>query len=930
MTQKNISIYNETYKILILVFTGEKNMAIPLLRTKFYIPPPQPGLVHRPRLTQLINENLNRKLTLISAPAGFGKTTLLSEWILTSPRRVAWLSLESADNDPARFWSYIMAALEMLQENLVKDSLAFLQTQARLTELAQTESFITVLLNDLSAFPDQFALALDDYHRINNQVIHDGIAFLINHLPPGMHLIITCRADPPLPLASLRAHGQMIELRAVDLRFATDEIDAFLNQITKLSLPADQIAALESRTEGWIAGLQLAAISLQKRQDAAEFIESFTGSHRFILDYLVDEVLNCQPEDVQSFLLDTSILERFTGPLCDALTGRNDGQERLRQLEQANLFIIPLDDERRWYRYHSLFADLLRSRLQELKPDQLPVLHRRACDWFEREGLLPEAIHHAVVMEDFERAAQLIEKATEMLRQRGEIATLTRWMNALPAEIRRSHPSLCLAYARALVDTAQNISIETLVDDAEAGLEVDQFLDDLSSASLRGQMAAMRAYLAMIQHRYGEAIQLSHLARKLLGDNETRWRSFVNLILAGAYRFTDDWAAAGPVYLEASELSQSAGDRVNALTALSMWGEVLEAQGHLHQSVEQFERVLQLAQAYEISNAPVTGYALVGLGRVWYEWNDLQASINFVQDGIQRSKKGDIKDILLRGQLALARIQQAQHDMEGTWVALENAQLAAKQMGVPEIKDWVDAFWAQTWLAQGESERAIGWALKYSGDLYDQVFPSIAIALARVRLAQGKPEEALGLLEHALQSAQAVGRLGNAVQILVVKAIVQHVLGELENSLATLSSALALAEPEGYLRVFLDEGEPMRLLIADFKAMTKTQIDRMVSTNREISIDYLNKILAAFPDSSSSPFRESIVDDLQSSIPDPLSERELEVLHLMAAGLSNRDIARRDVVSINTVKTQVKSIYGKLGAHTRADALMTARRLGLL
>jgi LuxR family maltose regulon positive regulatory protein len=907
-----------------LYFIGEKNMAIPLLWTKLYIPPPQPGLVRRPRLTQLINENLNRKLTLISAPAGFGKTTLISEWILTSPRRVTWLSIEGADNDPARFWSYFMAALQMLQENLIKDSRAFLQEQAQPTGLAQIETFITVLLNELSVFPDEFALVLDDYHQINNQAIHDGMAFLINHLPPGMHIIITCRADPPLPLASLRARGQMTELRAVDLRFATDEIAAFLNQIKQLDLPVDQIAALESRTEGWIAGLQLAAISLQKRQDATEFIESFTGSHRFILDYLVDEVLSCQPEDVQSFLLDTSILERFTGPLCDSLTGRNDGQERLKQLEQANLFIIPLDDERRWYRYHSLFADLLRSRLQELKPDQLPVLHRRACDWLERENFLPEAIHHAVIIDDFERAAQLIEKATEMQRQRGEIATLTCWMDALPGDVRRSHPSLCLAYARALVDTAQNDSIGTLLDEAEAGLEMQRFARYPSSTSLKGQIAALRAYLAMIQHRYGEAIELARVARELLDEEEVRWRSFAALILAGAYRFTNDWASAGQIYQEASDLSQSAGDNVNALTALSMWGEVLEAQGHLRQSAEQFERVLHLAQEYAIPNAPVTGYALVGLGRVWYEWDDLQAALRFVKDGIQRSQKGGFKDILLRGYIAQARIQQAQHDFEGTWDALENAELAAKQMGGAEIKDWVDAFRAQTWLARGESEAAIGWASKYSGDLYDQVFPSIAIALARVRLAQGKPEEALGLLEHALQSAQVVGRLGNAVQILVIKALVQSVLGEQENSLATLSRALAFAEPEGYLRVFVDEGEPMRLLVAGFKSMIENQ------TDQEISIDYLNKLLSAFQIPSFQSFRKSTFDNRQSSLPDPLSERELEVLHLMAAGLSNRDIARRDVVSINTVKTQVKSIYGKLGAHTRADALMAARRLGLI
>ena len=365
-----------------------------------------------------------------------------------------------------------MAALQMLQENLVKDAQAFLYAEGQQKNLAQLESFLTILLNDISVFSEEFALVLDDYQHINNQVIYEGLIFVIDHLPPNMHVIITCRADPPLPLARLRARSQMIELRAEELRFTSEEIMTFLNQTMKLNLSVDQIAALEARTEGWIAGLQLAAISMQKREDTTGFIESFTGSHRFILDYLVDEVLNCQPEDAQSFLLETSILERFTGPLCNAVTGKNDGQGMLEQLEQANLFIIPLDNERRWYRYHHLFADLLHSRLQELKPDQVQVLHQRACEWFEHEGLLAEAVNHALIVNEFERAAQLIEKAAEMQRQAGEITTLTGWMNALPGSIRRSHPALSLAYARALVDTAQNKAIEPLIDDAEAGLGV--------------------------------------------------------------------------------------------------------------------------------------------------------------------------------------------------------------------------------------------------------------------------------------------------------------------------------------------------------------------------------------------------------------------------------------------------------------------------
>ncbi len=484
-----------------------------------------------------------------------------------------------------------MAALQTLQENLVQDAQAFLRAEGPQTGLAQIESFSTILLNDISAYPDEIALVLDDYHHINNQAVNGGITFLIDHLPPRMHLMITCRADPPLPVARLRARGQMIELRAADLRFTSEEIMTFLNQSMKLNLTLDQIAALEARTEGWIAGLQLAAISMQKRGDTTEFIESFTGSHRFILDYLVDEVLSCQPEDVQSFLLNTSILERFTGSLCDSVTGQEDGQEVLSQLERANLFIIPLDNERRWYRYHPLFADLLRSRLQESKPDLVPTLHRRACDWYERQDLLPEAIKHAITMGDFERTAKLIERSAEAQRQQGEIATLTGWMNALPSGIRRSHPALCIAYARALADTAQHKAIEALLEDAQVGLETIQPVDDPMGRFLRGQMAALAAHIEITRNHFDQAIELSERARQLLAADDMLWRSFVALNLAGAYRFTSDWTAASQTYLEASELSQAAGDKVNALTALSLRGEVLQAQGHLHQSAGQFERV---------------------------------------------------------------------------------------------------------------------------------------------------------------------------------------------------------------------------------------------------------------------------------------------------------------------------------------------------
>jgi ATP/maltotriose-dependent transcriptional regulator MalT len=783
--------------VRIVLFDTHLKMATPLLRTKFYIPPTQPGLVHRPRLTERINQNLARKLTLVSAPPGFGKTTLLSEWIPASQRRVGWLSLEEADNDPMRFWHYFIAALQALHEDLARDAHAFLHAEGQQATQVQFEAAITSLLNDIADFPDEFALVLDDYHRINNPAIQQGLIFLIDHLPPNIHLILTCRADPPLPLARLRARGELIELRSEDLRFTPEEAAAFLNQRMDLNLTDEQVAALEARTEGWIVGLQLAAFSLQRPGDAGQFIESFTGSHRFILDYLMDEVLNRKPESVQSFLLKTSILERLTGPLCDSVTGTNDGQEMLRQLEQSNLFIIPLDVERRWYRYHHLFADLLRRRLGELLPDQVQDLHRRACEWFEREGLLPEAIDHALAMRDFETAARLIEAAAETQRQRGEIATLTGWMNALPGDIRRSQPALCLAYARALVDTAQNLTIEALIEDAEAGLDTARYSNDPGTSSLRGQVTALRAYLAMIRHRFGETIELSRRAGELLGASEARWRSFVGLTLAGAYRFTNDWAAAGQTYLEASDLSRSVGDTVNALLALSLRGEVLQAEGRLRQAAGQYEQVLELAQELAIPHASVTGYASIGLGRAWCEWNDLEKADRSAQRGLDYGRKAGMQDVVLRGYLALARIRQARDDFEGALEALDNAEPAARQMGMAEVRDWIHSIRVQIWLARGETDAAVRWASSYAGDPHDTIYPSIAIALAKARLVQRKPDLALGLLEHALRSAQAVGRLGNAIQILVVKAAVQEAQGDHEVALSTLSQALTLAAPEG-------------------------------------------------------------------------------------------------------------------------------------
>lgn len=905
-------------------------MSSPLLRSKLFIPLPPVDLVHRPRLTQIINEGLTRKLTLISAPAGFGKTTLLSEWIPNSRRAVTWLSLEEADNDPVRFWTYCMAALQMLQENLAQDAKVFLYSDEQRKNLGRLEHFLTLLINEVIQFSEDFVLVLDDYHQIKNHIILEGFIFLLDHLPPNMHIIITCRADPLLPLARLRARGQMVELRAEDLRFTYDEVAEFFNRMMKLNISAEQIGALEIRTEGWIAGLQLAAISMQKRPDTTSFISSFTGSHRFILDYLVNEVLACQPEEVQTFLLDTSLLERFTSSLCDAVTGRNDSRRMLQQLEQSNLFIVPLDHERRWYRYHHLFADLLRGRLQEQKPDQVYGFHQRACDWFEEEGLLPEAVKHAFAMKEYSRAAQLIEQAAEMQRQAGEIATLTDWLNAIPDSVRQHQPGLSLVYARALVDLAQHAAVETLISEAESVLQSDGLPDETRMSSLQGQIYALRAYLAMVRFEFDSTIELSRRAQTHFHENEKGWRSFVALNLAGAYRFTNYSSAACQTYLEAAELSLEAGDNVNALTALSMRGEVLQAQGYLHQSAQQFDQVLQLAGSLAVPNAPVTGYALIGLGRTRYEWNDLRASIQYVQDGIETGKKAELLDVLLRGYLVLARIRQVQGDFGGALEAVEQAETVARKIGTVMIKDWVNAQRTQIWLAHGEIKAAIGWAASIKGEIPDRIYPSIAITLAKVRILEDRPDEALKILEHAFQSAHAVNRLGNAIQILAVTAIVHRARGHPSLANSTLLEALTLAEPEGYIRTFLDEGEPIRMMISDLRFQLEKPKRTVPINNQKTLKDYVHKLLAEFTLSPAPYPGKSIMHDQTPTILEPLSERELEVLRLMVAGLSNREIAELDVVSINTVKTQVKNIFGKLGVHRREEAIAAAHELHML
>ncbi len=894
-----------------------------LLRTKLYLPSGRLHLVARPRLTARLNESLTRPFTLVSAPPGFGKTTLLREWLVQVKARAAWLVLDAADNDPVRYWSYFIAALQQINPAIGSSSLALLQSPS----VTALEPMLRALINEIDSLPDDratefipgemeesradFILVLDDYHVIETPAIHQQLSFMLDHLPPHMHLVISSRADPPLPLARLRARDQLIELYESDLRFRRAEAVQFLNETMSLSLTSEQIAALETRTEGWIAGLQLAALSLRGREDLSGFVQAFTGSHRFVFDYLIDEVFSRQTESTQSFLLQTSILERLNASLCNALTGRADSQAILEELERNKLFLTALDDERLWYRYHHLFADVLRHRLTEKSPAALIELHLRASTWFENEGLITDAANHALVARDWERVARLIGDASESLRQRGELATLTHWIQALPDPVRHSHPALCLTYARALMKVGRLTDAEASVLEAEHWLESHAQADDPRIDSVRGKALALRAQFASRRGEFTQSIELSQRASQLVAHDDVAWRNLVTFTLADAFRYTINWAEAKGAYREAAALSESAGDYANALFALGSLGEVLEAEGQLRQGAQQFEEVLRLARAWGVPNAAATGYAWVGLGRVRCEWNELDAALHDVEIGLARGQQAGITDVLLRGYHALGRIRKAQGDLDGALAAFDEADAVAEKMGLAQIKVWISAQRAQVWLARGDMEAAFDWASQFVAQMQDEMFPSVPIALAEVWLSQRQPDKALPLLDHALQSAQTVGRLGNALHILAVKAVVYYAQGNPEQAFAALEQALEMAESEGYVRVFVDQGVPMARLLR-----------RMLT--RSPNSQYVRQLLEILGESV------KIEPRTASKLIDRLSQRELEVLRLIVGGATNQEIANELVLTVNTVKRHISNIFGKLHVSNRAQAIAQARQLNIL
>ncbi|MBD2867288.1 LuxR C-terminal-related transcriptional regulator [Paenibacillus arenilitoris] len=891
-------------------------MSMLLLTTKLYMAPPRPKAVLRTRLTERLNDGMRRKLTLVSASAGSGKTTLVSQWLSGFPRPAAWLSLEEADNDPARFLNYLFAAMRTVEANVGDGAHGMLQSP----QPPPMETVITALLNDVAAIPRKLVLVLDDYHVITAEPVHDALAFLVEHMPEQMHLVIATREEPRLSLAKLRVRDQLTEVRAADLRFTASETAEFLGQVMGLSLSAEDVAFLEDRTEGWIAGLQLAALSIRRDAAAAGLIETFGGSRGLVPDYLVEEVLQRQPAAIQTFLLRTSILDRMCGPLCDAVlreeagdADRASGQDMLEYLERANLFVVPLDDERRWYRYHHLFAELLRQRQQRSscspagsgeKDDA--ALHLRASGWYEANGLELDAFRHAVAAGDVERAARLIEGRGMPLHFRGIVAPVRSWLESLHPSVMNAKPSLWVIYASVLLTAGETTGVEAKLQAAEAALQAGESGE--TARDLAGHIASIRATMAVSRHRAEDILYQSRLALANLSEANLPVRTATTWALGYAYQLKGDRASALQAYREAAAVSRQIGHIIIRVMAETGLGQMQEAGNLLELAAQTYRHVLQLAG--EDSPLPAVCEAYLGLARIHCEWNDLDAAERYGERSLALAPLIENTDRVVACELFFARLSLAKGDAPGAAARAAKAERLSRLHNFAERMPEIDAVRVQALLRQGDAASA-GRLARTRG---------LILGMARACLAAGDTPGALAAIEPMLRQAEEKEWADERLRLIVLKAVVLDAHGEKGEALSLLAEALTLAEPGGFIRVFVDEGLPMAELLGEAAARSKKP-------------DYIKKLLANFPPEEGEGGGRQ--PDQHSSVPaeplmEPLSERELQVLRLIAEGRSNREIGDRLFLALSTVKGYNQQIFGKLQVRRRTEAVARARSLGLL
>jgi LuxR family maltose regulon positive regulatory protein len=904
-------------------------MSTPLLETKLFVPRPREGLVARPRLSDRLDRGAAWTLMLVSAPAGFGKTTLVAEWLAVrrAGSSAAWLSLDGGDNDPTTYWTYVIAALQTVVPGVGVTAVDLLQAAPP----PRLETVLTTLLNDLNALAEDTLLVLDDFHVIDSREVQEAMVFFLEHLPPRLRLVIASRADPALPLSRLRARGDLIEVRAADLRFTPDEATAYLNGVMDLQLTAADVTALEGRTEGWVAALQLAALSMQGRDDAHGFIAGFTGDDRYVVDYLVEEVIQRQSEHVRSFLLRTSVLDRLSGSLCDAVTGHDDGRAMLEGLERANLFLVPLDDHRHWYRYHHLFADVLHARLLHEQPDDVAGLHERASAWYEQHDEMTVAIRHAFAADDYERAATLVERALRAARRDRQDALWVGWMTQLPDEVVRRRPVLCNAYAGGLLSTGELTpgraeGVESWLRHAERWLDAPEgsptqmvVVDEAEFGRLPAWVAIHRAGLALVTDDPASTVAHGQRALDLLEDDDHMGHGAATALMGLAAWRSGDLEAVHAAYAAGMVRFRRAGFIADMLGLSITLADVRIAQGRLRDARRTYEDALTLNSEHGRPVLRGTADMHVGLSVLHREWNDLPAAAQHLQASQDLGEHNGLEQNPYRWRVSQARIREAEGDLEAAVAFLDDAERVYVGDFSPEVRP-IPAMRARVWLAQGRLDEVVDWArhrdladddeLHYLREYEHLTLVRLLMARFGIKAEDRFLAEASALLTRLLRAAEEGGRGGSVIEILVLQAVAHQLRGDLERALVPLTRALELAEPEGYVRIFVDEGPVLAALLD-------------AAAERGIAPGYARRLAKA---GASRPDRSAAAQGLV----DPLSEREREVLRLLGTELSGPEIARELVVSLNTVRTHTKSIYTKLGVTNRRAAVRRGEELDLL
>jgi LuxR family transcriptional regulator, maltose regulon positive regulatory protein len=906
-----------------------------LLATKLYVPRSRPELVSRTRLLERLAEGTMRELTLVCAPAGFGKTTLLSEWAKTSDRPVAWLSLDEGDNDPVRFWRHVAAALDRAGSLLG----ARLSAVLRHPDSVSFEAAPAALVNDLAHGKDQVILVLDDLHLVEAPAVHASLEYLLAHLPASLHLVLATRIDPPLPLARLRARGKLTEIREHDLRFTSVEAAELLRIAVGRRLSDAAVEALANRTEGWVTGLQLAALSLRGHADPTGFVASFSGSHRYVLDYLTQEVLDRQPRPLRAFLLETSVLERLSGPLCDAVTGRADSQQLLEQLEHSNLFLVPLDEVRGWWRYHQLFADLLHARLLQERPEQVSTLHRAAAGWFDEHGMPDDAIRHAVAAGEVLWAARLVERHVDARILRSQAVTLRRWLQGLPTELVSSRPRLSLAQAFLAAASDDVEAIQSALDNAERAVRDGNALDEpyepsvgRANSLLVNVPAAIALQRATAAHLAGDPQQTSAFARRAqaeLRKGEWTLESLTVFYLAVADWLRGELQAAEHAFASRVGVWLRAGQHTLAAWAYHYLGQVQIGQGRLAAALDTYQRALQEARTPDAPTLQITSLAHVGTAGVLYERSELESAHQHAAGGIRLCRQFAYTAPLATGLGVLARTLQAQGDQAGAAAAIREAELVEPRSAVGLLNP-TPALRARLALTQGHLAEATRWVKERGLEVEDELsYPRETdhLVLARVLLANQEPDRALVLLGRLHADAATQSRTGSLIELRALEALALDAIGERRSGLNALAEALTLAAPPGYVRVFVDEAAPMATLVREL--LMGRRLARSEAMTAPTA--YLARLVEAFEQAGlsirPSGKRGSVV---MPGMVEPLTARELEVLGLLAVGESNQAIAKQLVVTVDTVKSHITRILTKLGASNRTQAVNRARELGLL